>query len=138
MTAIADLTMLAADLVHFEVCGRVHVDVHQLEAHHYMCAASADSPRYTAGSQKTDRELVEWMRVALAPPSMWRRPLLDLTLSHPYIPELGFSVAVDGAARLGRALPAMALTSVHPPGAFYQDHPMSDDVKVRPILTEFP
>ena len=74
------------------------------------------------------------MRSALAPPSMWRRPLLDLTLSHPYIPELGFSVAVDGAARLGRALPAMGLTSVHPPGAFYQDHPMSDDVKVTRLL----
>lgn len=79
---------------------------------------------------RTDKEVTDWMRTALAPPTLWRRPLLDLTLSHPYIPELGFSVAVDGAARIGRALPATALTSVHPPGAFYQDHPISDDVKV--------
>jgi hypothetical protein len=87
-------------------------------------------PVQHVGEQKTEGEISEWMRVALAPPSLWRRPLLDLTLSHPYLSELGFSVAVDGAARLGRALPAMALTSVNPPGAFYQDHPISDDVKV--------
>lgn len=61
---------------------------------------------------------------------MWPRPLLDLGFAHPYLPSLGFAVAVDAAARLGRSLPAIALTSVFPPGSFYQDHPVSDDVKV--------
>jgi hypothetical protein len=57
--------------------------------------------------------------------------MLDLTLAHPYIPAIGFSVAVDGAMRLGRSLPAVALTSVFPPGSFYHDHPANDDVKAR-------
>lgn len=61
---------------------------------------------------------------------MWPRPLMDLTFAHPYLPQLGFAVSVDAAARLGRPLPAIALTSVFPPGSFYQDHPVSDDVKV--------
>eukprot|EP00892_Ulva_mutabilis_P007913 jgi/Ulvmu1/5494/UM023_0030.1 len=76
-----------------------------------------------------DADLVDWALARLMPPPMWPRPLLDLGFAHPYLPSLGFSIAVDGAARLGRMLPAVALTSVFPPGSFYQDHPVSDDVK---------
>lgn len=77
-----------------------------------------------------DSGFAEWALKRLTPPPMWQRPFLDFTFAHPYIPALGFAVSVDAAARLGRALPAIALTSVFPPGSFYQDHPVSDDVKV--------
>lgn len=82
------------------------------------------------GPPAGDAGFADWALKSLTPPPMWPRTLLDLTFAHPYIPSLGFAVSVDGAARLGRALPAIALTSVFPPGSFYQDHPVSDDVKV--------
>lgn len=91
----------------------------------YVAAVSTDSAP-PAG----DSDLAHWALARLTPPPMWPRTLLDLSFAHPYLPPLGFAVAVDAAARLGRALPAIALTSVFPPGSFYQDHPVSDDVKV--------
>ncbi|GFH14917.1 uncharacterized protein HaLaN_11055, partial [Haematococcus lacustris] len=43
---------------------------------------------------------------------------------------VGLLVATDGALRLPRGLPAAALVTSSPPGAFYQDHPVVDDMKV--------
>ncbi len=45
-------------------------------------------------------------------------------------PHQGFWVAVDGAMRLQRNLPSAALVSFAPPGSFYQDSPITDDVQV--------
>ena len=42
----------------------------------------------------------------------------------------GFWVAVDGAQRLQRNLPSAALVTFAPPGSFYQDSPITDDVQV--------
>lgn len=47
-------------------------------------------------------------------------PPLNLNRAHDYQPDLGFWVAVDGAMRLPRQLPAAALITYAPPGSFYQ------------------
>lgn len=101
-------------------------------------AAAADAATAAAGSgpsrvPQSDSELAAWLTAQLTPSSAWlqARPRLDPTFAHEYLPEAGFDVAVDGALRLGRPLPAAAMASVSPPGAFYQDHPVRDDVKAR-------
>jgi hypothetical protein len=45
---------------------------------------------------------------------------INFNLATPYLPELGFCVAVDGAMRLARPLPAAAIISSSPPGSMYQ------------------
>lgn len=45
---------------------------------------------------------------------------INYNLAVEYLPELGFSVAVDGAMRLGRPLPAACIISTSPPGSMYQ------------------
>lgn len=77
-----------------------------------------------------------WIQKRLAPPPLWDRPLLDLRYALEYVPAVGFAVAADAASRLGRLLPCVALLSATPPGALYQDHPVSDDVKARLLLPE--
>ena len=57
------------------------------------------------------------------------RPL-NYNRSSEYYHDLGFWVAVDGALRLQRNLPAAALVTFAPPGSFYQDSPITDDVQV--------
>lgn len=47
-------------------------------------------------------------------------PPLNYNHASEYYPDLGFAVAVDGAMRLQRHLPAAALISYAPPGSFYQ------------------
>ena len=94
---------------------------------HCVCAVSEQTERLPT----SESELAAWIKRRLTPHADWDHPFLDLNLAHEYIPEAGFLVAVDGALRLGRLLPCAALVSVFPPGAFYQDNPVRDNVKVR-------
>ena len=52
---------------------------------------------------------------------------LNYRRSDPYVPDLGFHVAVDGAFRLSKAAFHVAVTSLFPPGTFYSSK-ASDDV----------
>ncbi|KIZ02133.1 hypothetical protein MNEG_5821 [Monoraphidium neglectum] len=61
-----------------------------------------------------------------APPAAF----IDFNTAREYQPNMGFFVAADGAHRVSRLLPAAALVTYAPPGSFYQDHPIVDDVKV--------
>jgi hypothetical protein len=45
---------------------------------------------------------------------------INFNLATEYLPELGFYVAVDGAMRLARPLPAACIVSTSPPGSMYQ------------------
>jgi hypothetical protein len=56
---------------------------------------------------------------------------IPFNTARPYHPDLGFFVAVDGAHRINRLLPTAALVGCAPPGGFYQDQPVVEDVKVR-------
>jgi hypothetical protein len=109
-----------------------------ISAHSKRAHPSADAEKTwdanngsNAALPTSESGLIAWMRTLLQPPDGWPQPLLDLNFAHPYIPDAGFHVAVDGALRLRRMLPAAALFSVSPPAAFYQDNPIRDDVKVR-------
>ncbi|KAF8058950.1 AGO1 [Scenedesmus sp. PABB004] len=55
---------------------------------------------------------------------------INFNTASTYNPGLGFFVALDGAARLARLLPAAGLVSLSPPGSLYADTPVVDDVKV--------
>ena len=92
--------------------------------------ADGDGAPHAGAAPAGERELLAWLQARLQPPPQWNAPLLDLTYAHPYLPEAGFLVAVDGASRLGRLLPCCALCSASPPAAFYQDQPVRHDVKV--------
>lgn len=45
---------------------------------------------------------------------------INYNTGYEYSPDLGFFVALDGAARLSRLLPAAGLISYSPPGSLYQ------------------
>ncbi len=45
--------------------------------------------------------------------------MVNYNFSWPYHQDLGLYVAVDGAASIGRSLPAAAIISTSPPGSFY-------------------
>jgi hypothetical protein len=45
---------------------------------------------------------------------------INLNTGYEYSASLGFFVALDGAARLGRLLPTAGLVSYSPPGSLYQ------------------
>jgi hypothetical protein len=45
---------------------------------------------------------------------------INFNLATEYLTELGFYVAVDGAMRLARPLPAACIISTSPPGSMYQ------------------
>ncbi len=53
----------------------------------------------------------------LARPDLHNDVSLDYNRAMPYSKQLGFHVAVDGAVRLPRNLPAAAVFSLAPPGA---------------------
>ncbi|GLI63028.1 hypothetical protein VaNZ11_005888, partial [Volvox africanus] len=82
----------------------------------------------------SDVELMDWidrqLSVTGGPGPETSDRQLPYNLSSAYYPDLGFCVAVDGALRLPRGLPAAAFTTFAPPGSFYQDSPLVDDVRV--------
>lgn len=49
--------------------------------------------------------------------------MLNYNFAWPYHQDLGLYVAVDGAASIGRSLPAAAIISTSPPGSFYSVRP---------------
>ncbi|KAK9815471.1 hypothetical protein WJX72_004235 [[Myrmecia] bisecta] len=82
------------------------------------------------GPQLPDAELQEIMKAKLTRPELWNDVPLNYGRNLPYNKELGFHVAIDSAMKLPRALPAAAIMSLTPPGAFYQEIPVIDDVAV--------
>ncbi|KAG1676617.1 hypothetical protein FOA52_008746 [Chlamydomonas sp. UWO 241] len=75
---------------------------------------------------QTDADLMDWIEDRLRGNN--QRPL-NYNLSSEYFPDLGFYVACDGAMRLDRQLPAATLITFAPPGSFYLDNPVVDDMK---------
>ncbi len=69
----------------------------------------------------SDPEIMDWMLERLPAPSPdGLDTFINYNMASEYYEELGFYVAVDGAARLPRLLPSAALISYAPPGGFYQ------------------
>lgn len=79
-----------------------------------------------AALPSTDAELMDWMEDRLKKDT--QNPL-SYNLASEYFPDNGFYVAADGAMRLDRNLPAASLITFAPPGSFYLDNPIVDDMK---------
>ena len=78
-------------------------------------------------SGMTEGDLERWMAKRLERPEFSNEKPLNYRRSDPYVPDLGFHVAVDGAFRLSKASFHVAVTSLFPPGTFYSSK-ASDDV----------
>jgi hypothetical protein len=78
-------------------------------------------------SGMTEGDLERWMAKRLERPEFSNEKPLNYRRSDPYVPDLGFHVAVDGAYRLSKAAFHVAVTSLFPPGTFYSSK-ASDDV----------
>ena len=74
----------------------------------------------------TDAELMDWMEDRLRKDT---QSPLNYNLASEYSADNGFYVAADGAMRLDRNLPAASLITFAPPGSFYLDNPIVDDMK---------
>lgn len=83
------------------------------------------SPNVLSGMTETDLE--RWMAKRLEKPEFSNEKPLNYRRSDPYVPDLGFHTAVDGAFRLPKAAFHVAVTSLFPPGTFYSSK-ASDDV----------
>lgn len=93
----------------------------------YMCTAAEPLP-------PSDPEIMDWMADVMAEAeaaalgknrsSAATLSFINLNTGYTYSPELGFFVALDGAARLPRLLPTAGLVSYSPPGSLYQVGPM--------------
>jgi len=73
-----------------------------------------------------DVALMDWIEDRLRGNN--QRPL-NYNMASEYFADLGFFVACDGAMRLERQLPSAALMTFAPPGSFYLDNPVVDDMK---------
>ena len=78
-------------------------------------------------SGMTEPDLERWMAKRLERPQFANEKPLNYRRSDPYVPDLGFHVAVDGAARLSKTAFHVAVQSLFPPGTFYSSK-ASDDV----------
>lgn len=79
---------------------------------------------------QTDPEIMDWMSDIMADAA--KQPagagkssdgalsFINFNTGYEYCGDLGFFVALDGAARLPRLLPAAGLVSYSPPGSLYQ------------------
>jgi hypothetical protein len=75
-----------------------------------------------------DGDIMDWMSEAMSAAEsaaitsscVSSLPFINFNLAIAYLPDLGFCVAVDGAMRLARPLPAAAIISSSPPGSMYQ------------------
>ena len=74
----------------------------------------------------SDAELMDWMEDRLRKDT---QSPLNYNLASEYFADNGFYVAADGAMRLDRNLPAASLITFAPPGSFYLDNPVVDDMK---------
>jgi hypothetical protein len=88
-------------------------------------ATAAAAAAVTAGAVMVQQQQQQQQQQRWLMPSA--PPLLNLNTALAYMPELGFLVAVDGAMRLSRPLPAACITSASPPGSLYADHPYADE-----------
>ncbi|ETV85151.1 hypothetical protein, variant 1 [Aphanomyces astaci] len=72
-------------------------------------------------------KLATWLQAQLT-----KKPtvtLLDtLTTMFPYIPEMGFRIAIDGLVNVPSGCLYKVVTCISPPAPFYQDPKMTDDV----------
>ncbi|KAF5840442.1 hypothetical protein DUNSADRAFT_16675, partial [Dunaliella salina] len=91
-------------------------------------AAAAAAPSLP----NNDEELLDWIEThirRLIAQQKGANVALNYNFASEYFPDLGFFVAIDGAMRIPRNLPSAALTTFAPPGSFYQDNPVVDDLK---------
>jgi hypothetical protein len=70
-------------------------------------------------SGMTERDLERWMAKRLERPQFANDRPLNYRRSDPYVPDLGFHVAVDACARLSKTAFHVAVQSLFPPGTFY-------------------
>ena len=78
-------------------------------------------------SGMTEQDLERWMAKRLERPKFANDRPLNYRRSDPYVPELGFHIAVDACSRLSKTTFHVAVQSLFPPGTFYASK-ASDDV----------
>ena len=80
------------------------------------------------GAKMDDAKMMAWALQELEHPELMNHESLDYSKSFKYMEKLGFAVAVDGALHLPRPLPAFAFHSLNPPGSFYGETQLTEDV----------
>eukprot|EP00741_Cyanophora_paradoxa_P013889 tig00020713_g13407.t1 len=93
-------------------------------------AVARAAERGQTPSFRSEEELVAWLGERLkAAPWPAEVPMLDYAYAVRYDSRLGFKVSVDGATNLPKSVPAKAIYSLAPPGSFYRQPPLTDDVE---------
>ena len=91
-------------------------------------AEATDGP--TAELPDSDEDLSLWMLRWLKRPELSNDETINYWMGYEYIPSMGFLVAVDACSRLQKSLPCAAVHSLAPPGSFYAESPLVEDVKI--------